>query len=44
MKYREEANSHRRFISALLQNKDMRNQVFEHADEALDQARKEGII
>ena len=44
MKYREEANSHRKFISALLQNKDMRNQVFEHADEALDQARKEGII
>jgi len=44
LKYREEANSHHKFISALLENKEMREKVFEHADKAFDEARKEGII
>jgi hypothetical protein len=44
LKYREEARSHAKFISVLLENKEMREKVFEQADYALDQARKEGII
>ena len=44
LKYREEANSHRKFISVLLHDKQMREKVFEHADTALDEARKEGLI
>jgi hypothetical protein len=44
MKYREESRSHHRFISVLLNDKEMREKVFETADTALDQARKEGII
>jgi hypothetical protein len=44
LKYREEARSHHRFISVLLENKEMRKKVFEQADMAYEQARKEGII
>jgi hypothetical protein len=44
LKYREEARSHHKFISVLLNDKEMREKVFETADTALDQARKEGII
>jgi hypothetical protein len=44
MKYREESRSHHRFISVLLNDKEMREKVFETADTAIDQARKEGII
>lgn len=44
MKYREEARSHHRFISVLLEDKKMREKVFEQADMAFEQARKEGII
>jgi hypothetical protein len=44
LKYREEARSHHRFISVLLEDKQMREKVFEQADMAFEQARKEGII
>jgi hypothetical protein len=44
LKYREEARSHHKFISVLLNDKEMREKVFETADTALDQARREGII
>lgn len=44
LKYREEARSHHRFISVLLEDKKMREKVFEQADMAFEQARKEGII
>jgi hypothetical protein len=44
LKYREEARSHHRFISVLLEDKQMREKVFEQADHAFEQARKEGII
>ena len=44
LKYREEARSHHRFISVLLEDKQMREKVFEQADHAIEQARKEGVI
>jgi hypothetical protein len=44
LKYREEARSHHRFISALLEDKNIREKVFEQADMAFEQARKEGIL
>jgi hypothetical protein len=44
LKYREEARSHHRFISVLLEDKQMREKVFEQADMAFEQAKKEGII
>jgi hypothetical protein len=42
LKYKEEARSHRRFISLLMENKEARKKIFEQADEAF--AREEGII
>ena len=44
LKYKEEARSHRRFISLLMENKDARNKIFEQTDKAMSQAREEGII
>ena len=44
LKYRDEARSHFRFISLLMENKDARNKIFEQADKAMAQAREEGII
>jgi len=44
LKYREEARPHAKFISVLLENKEMREKVFEQADHAFEKARKEGII
>lgn len=44
LKYREEANSHHRFITLLLKNKEAREKIFQHADEAIAHAEQEGII